>query len=636
MLHELIELQQALYSERLGRDPNRLYDMKLHIIERNVYGADIDPFAVNIAMLRLWLSLIVDFEGETPPPLPNLDFKVACGDSLTAPNPQIAPDLFRYAVHQAASQLTGLKAKYMRETGSEKAALWRQIKEAERALETALADSPAPRGAVDWRVVFAEVFANNGGFDAVLANPPYVRHEDIGPTKDRLRALYGASTTGRSDLYTYFYSRGVEILAPRGMHVFVCSNTWLDAEFGAPLLRFLNENCRIRAIYESQVERQFSTAAINTIVSVLQNHRSDDHVTRFVSITGQFADAIGEFKSKAEDRRLSVETTVEADILLRDLVEWQAADASPKWGGRFLRAPKVYTQVFESLAAAGLRLRNYVRGERYLNTGGADGLFILSNVSLGSDGLCHFRNTSREGAEWGSPAFAIEREFLKPGIKTTDQPSLVFDEPDCWILCIPEDEDVDGLNVVEYLRWGEQAGFSDRSVPRTQTPWWRPPLQARHGAPILLGRSHGERHCIFLNPDLFITVRFFRFHPLNDQLCIPIWALLNSTVYTLVKEIHGRRGLGHGALETGLVDMLPLPVPELTDDFCAILTSAIEPITKRSVGTIYTEVNQPDRRALDEAILKRVGLPASVADEIYEATIELVSRRATRADSISR
>ncbi len=60
----------------------------MEIIQNNLYGVDIDLFAVNIAKLRLWLSLAVDFEGKTPPPLPNLDFKIERGDSLTAPDPQ--------------------------------------------------------------------------------------------------------------------------------------------------------------------------------------------------------------------------------------------------------------------------------------------------------------------------------------------------------------------------------------------------------------------------------------------------------------------------------------------------------------------------------------------------------------------
>jgi hypothetical protein len=42
---------------------------------------------MNIAQLRLWISLAVDFEGDKPEPLPNLDFKIEQGDSVTGPTP---------------------------------------------------------------------------------------------------------------------------------------------------------------------------------------------------------------------------------------------------------------------------------------------------------------------------------------------------------------------------------------------------------------------------------------------------------------------------------------------------------------------------------------------------------------------
>ena len=77
MMQELIELQVRLFN--VTQDAKSLYDLKLEIIQRNLYGVDIDDFAVNIAMLRMWLSLAIDFEGATPEPLPNLDFKVICG-----------------------------------------------------------------------------------------------------------------------------------------------------------------------------------------------------------------------------------------------------------------------------------------------------------------------------------------------------------------------------------------------------------------------------------------------------------------------------------------------------------------------------------------------------------------------------
>ena len=76
MMQELVELQTTLYNA--GADAKTLYELKLEIIERNLYGVDIDEFAVNIAMLRMWLSLAIDYEGDEPEPLPNLDFKVVC------------------------------------------------------------------------------------------------------------------------------------------------------------------------------------------------------------------------------------------------------------------------------------------------------------------------------------------------------------------------------------------------------------------------------------------------------------------------------------------------------------------------------------------------------------------------------
>ena len=86
MMQELVELQTALYNA--VADSRSLYDLKLHVISRSLYRADSDDFAVNIAMLRMWLSLAIEYEGDIPEPLPNLDFKIARGDSLLAPAPQ--------------------------------------------------------------------------------------------------------------------------------------------------------------------------------------------------------------------------------------------------------------------------------------------------------------------------------------------------------------------------------------------------------------------------------------------------------------------------------------------------------------------------------------------------------------------
>ena len=290
MMQELIELQSALYNA--GVDSKSLYDLKLEIIQRNLYGVDIDDFAVNIAMLRMWLSLAIDYEGEKPEPLPNLDFKILCGDSLLGPDPSAGVEV-QGTLGQDKEQfqrLGQLKADYMRASpGPGKELLKRQIEELNTGIRQALGVS-AISGVVDWRVDFGEVFAAEGGFDIAIANPPYVRFQKISRDyKDELKPTYGTATTGQSDLYCYFYVRALQMLADGGTHVFVCSNSWLDVGYGSKLQEYLLNNAHIHAIYESAVERQFSTADINTIISLIRKSIPPvDQETRFVSLRWEF------------------------------------------------------------------------------------------------------------------------------------------------------------------------------------------------------------------------------------------------------------------------------------------------------------------------------------------------------------
>ena len=217
MMQELVELQTAIFSDRLQATPSDLYELKLQIIQRNLYGADIDPFATNIAMLRLWLALAIEFEGGHPEPLPNLDFKIICGDSLLGPDPDPAKsdDLFRNKAHDVAGELYTLKEAHIGATGARKDRLKEQIEEVQHELRRVLADTPAGAGLIDWRVEFAEVFDRRGGFDIVVANPPYVRQELLTSLKSELARLYPEVYAGRGDILVYFYVRAVQLMRPR-------------------------------------------------------------------------------------------------------------------------------------------------------------------------------------------------------------------------------------------------------------------------------------------------------------------------------------------------------------------------------------------------------------------------------------
>ena len=240
MMQELIELQTALYNA--GADAKALYDLKLEIIQRNLYGVDIDSFAVNIAMLRMWLSLAIDYEGATPEPLPNLDFKVVCGDSLLGPDPSSGTEVqggLGYS-QDKVQQLGQLKGEFLRESkGSEKDRLRREIASVNAEIRESLG-AVKDEEVLNWRVEFAEVFGGGRGFDIAIANPPYVQlQKDAG----RLGKLYQgcgyATFVKTGDIYELFYERGCQMLQPEtGILAYITSNSWLKAEYGKPLRRF--------------------------------------------------------------------------------------------------------------------------------------------------------------------------------------------------------------------------------------------------------------------------------------------------------------------------------------------------------------------------------------------------------------
>jgi len=81
MLQEIVRARQVLRLFIDGKKINE-YKLKKETIQNCIYGVDIDPGAIEIAKLRLWLSLIVEYEVEEIEPLPNLDYKIMQGNSL--------------------------------------------------------------------------------------------------------------------------------------------------------------------------------------------------------------------------------------------------------------------------------------------------------------------------------------------------------------------------------------------------------------------------------------------------------------------------------------------------------------------------------------------------------------------------
>lgn len=413
MLHELLDLRASLFAAR-NLDALSDYNRKLEIIQRNLYGVDKDEFAVNIARLRLWLSLVVDFEGEEdqkPPPLPNLDFKIETGDSLTAPDPSggLEPNMVR---DEQVSRLEGMKATFLEAHGEEKRRLRREIK----ALQDEISEWAHPDGAVsgfDWQVEFAEVFApdadgNAGGFEVVLANPPYVRQELIKPLKPKLKEVFPEVYTGTSDLYVYFYARALQLLRPGGMIAFISSNKWFRANYGKKLREHIANTTHVTSITDFGDLPVFQGASAYPMIFTAQkdqNAAGDPTVlTQVKSLAPPYPDVAA--LVRAQGSPLSDDSINGPDWSLTD-VETAAR--------------------LKKMRAAGVPLGEYVKGQIYR------GVLTGFNKAFVIDG------SKREELISQDPNSA---EIIKPFAVGKDVRKWTVDYKDRWLIVTPIGVDI--------------------------------------------------------------------------------------------------------------------------------------------------------------------------------------------------
>ena len=597
MMQELVGLQTALYDVEVGHGKD-LYTLKLNIIERNLFGADQDQFAVNIAMLRLWLSLAIEYEGERPEPLPNLDYQILCGDSLGAPDPspQNYGDLFRNEAHALAERLSGLKSAHMQAFDLAKRTYVEEIQELERSLRNALNNGPVSSNAVDWRIKFPEVFDRNKGFDIVIANPPYVRQEDFGASIDKTALVkqYSEAVTGQSDLYCYFYVRGLQLLTEGGVHVFVSSNSWLDVRYGTRLKDYLLFESHVDTVYDSSVERQFTTAQINTIISVIRKLNSDkiQDTTKFVMFNANFEDSVND-KSKR-----TVNTQVTSTLA-----------ANEKWGGTFLRSPSIYQHLIDNFGKR-LAIVETVADVKRGKTTGANDFFILDRPTQ---------------EDW-----EIEPDFLKPVMRhSRDFRQLLVEAQlvrDALFVCDWDRDRLDGTNAVEYIKEGEKQGYDKRPTCASRHAWYD--LNPIQPFPLaMMYQTDTTFRTYRLIPDMYAVDIVYTLNcveDLIDRVCMS----MNSIVSQLMFTINGRANFGGGMLEikayelnrTRIVDPKLLRRPEVSE-FGNVRWDVMNP--------------SPEQRSLDEEVGDALGLTGGEFDAVYEAVQRLASDRSTKSRNIT-
>lgn len=207
---------------------------KKEILLNNIYGVDIDPQAVEVTQMSLYLKLL---EGESAESfdklrigkqlslelketiLPDLSNNIKCGNSL------VGMDIFDLNKDLFGNEL---------DSGKIRPFDW------ETAFPEVMNPSTSSGGGLVRRS--PENVRDEGGFDAIVGNPPYVRQETLGEFKSYFETHYKVFH-GIADLYTYFIEKGFSLLRNGGLFSYIVANKWMRANYGAPLRRWLKEQC---------------------------------------------------------------------------------------------------------------------------------------------------------------------------------------------------------------------------------------------------------------------------------------------------------------------------------------------------------------------------------------------------------
>ena len=292
LLNALLHCREALSGERYDRA-----ELKKQIIQRNIYGVDIEKGAVDIARLRFWLSIVVD--EETPSPLPNLDYKIMQGNSLIESFMGVDLSKLTYEkenkkdkgeislfdneknrLQKTVSQL--LTAYYSCTDHTRKVRLQQEISATiNRQLEAGLINQAILNKLKEinlaennqfflWHTWFSDVFnreEGKSGFDIVIGNPPYIDSEtmtQLGQTELREYITHHYKyIKGNWDIYMAFLELGLTLST---CLCFITPDKWLSKPFGSKFREFCMAPRMSKIVHTGN--KTFESAMVDAIITL--------------------------------------------------------------------------------------------------------------------------------------------------------------------------------------------------------------------------------------------------------------------------------------------------------------------------------------------------------------------------------
>ncbi|MBO5466204.1 MAG: Eco57I restriction-modification methylase domain-containing protein, partial [Prevotella sp.] len=274
--------------ERISPD-ERVYDLKLSVIENCLYGSDIQSIAAQITKLRFFISLICDCEKDASKPnfgiptLPNLETKFVSANSLIAKKKKPAQgNLFENPeIEPTKNELAEIRHKHF---SAKSASTKHRLREKDQTLREKLAkllsddDNFAPEDAkqlaawnpYDQNAVspFFDpewMFGVADGFDIVIGNPPYIQLQNNGGELAKLYENCNYSTFARTgDIYCLFYERGWQLLKKEGHLCYITSNKWMRAGYGEKTREFFANKTNPMLLIDFAGVKIFESATVDT------------------------------------------------------------------------------------------------------------------------------------------------------------------------------------------------------------------------------------------------------------------------------------------------------------------------------------------------------------------------------------
>lgn len=221
----------------LSQRQHSLFDLTRTVLNENLFGIDKSGESVEITRLSLWLKT-----AKRGSKLTFIDRNVRQGNSVVD-DPVVDPWAFDWqAGHVARSYL-----------------------------------EQAPPSGEDANALDARWCE---GFDVVLGNPPYVRHELLAPYKDHWRSRFRAFD-GSADLFVYFFERGAQLLKPGGRMGFIVSNKWLRSGYAEKLRALLGGEYTIESLVDFGHAPIFPDAdAFPCIITLRKAKPAPDHAVQ--------------------------------------------------------------------------------------------------------------------------------------------------------------------------------------------------------------------------------------------------------------------------------------------------------------------------------------------------------------------